>query len=467
MKSFCRILFLMMSVLGYAQVKQALDAVFRRVLDSPKFMAANISFYVTDENGNEIYNYNAQRGLSTASTQKIFTALAALDLLGKNFRYTTIASYDGVLSSGVLSGNLYLSSDGDPSLGSWRYKGYKPKDFLEQLYTALSNEGIDKIDGNIIIDDSYFDFQNVPGGWCWNDVGNYYGAGVWGVNWRENQYDIKIRGGERKGEATQVLDFSYQFEDINIVNDLVSGSKDSRDKSIIYTSPHSGTVFINGTIPAGKTSVISGATPNPPLQIGVEMKKFLSLKNIKVEGEVLTFSGLKIKHREAEVFSRSRHEFWQYHSPPLSDIVHWFLRKSVNLYGETLLKTLGKRIFNKNNTEESAARLRAYWTGKGIAPMMIAFEDGSGLSPQNYASAKAEVQALRWGKSQPWFETFYEALPTINGLKMKSGTIKGTKAYAGYSTSRSGKQYIFSIIVNNYNGGSINEELFKILNTLK
>ena len=50
---------------------------------------------------------------------------------------------------------------------------------------------------------------------------------------------------------------------------------------------------------------------------------------------------------------------------------------------------------------------------------MINFADGSGLSPQNYVSAKAEVQALLYAQKQPWFDTFYKALPTYNGMKMK------------------------------------------------
>jgi D-alanyl-D-alanine carboxypeptidase/D-alanyl-D-alanine-endopeptidase (penicillin-binding protein 4) len=46
---------------------------------------------------------------------------------------------------------------------------------------------------------------------------------------------------------------------------------------------------------------------------------------------------------------------------------------------------------------------------------MINFADGSGLSPQNYVSAKAEVQALLYAQKQPWFDTFIKLFQLITG----------------------------------------------------
>ncbi|MEP7319211.1 MAG: D-alanyl-D-alanine carboxypeptidase, partial [Panacibacter sp.] len=64
---------------------------------------------------------------------------------------------------------------------------------------------------------------------------------------------------------------------------------------------------------------------------------------------------------------------------------------------------------------------------------------------------------------------FYNALPLYNGMKMKSGTIGGAKAYAGYHTSKSGTEYTFAIIINNYDSdaGSIVPKMFKVLDELK
>lgn len=436
------------------------------LLSSPKMYAANLSFYVADEQGNFIYEYNGNKGLSTASTQKLFTAAAALETLGSNYRYTTTMAYDGNLKDGILEGNLYLKSNGDPTLGSWRYKGYQPEDFLNKVLEAIKKEGIKTINGNLIIDDSYFDFQTIPGGWAWNDLGNYYGAGVWGINWRENQFDIKIKGGKNIGDGTTIEGFSYPLLGVQWINETLSGSPQSGDQSYIYTSPHSLVATINGTLPAQKLSTVSGATPNPPMQLGAEIQNILTTNGIHILGTVKTTAQFKIDGLTPPTYPKT-HQFFEYQSPTLDQIIYWFLRKSVNLYGETLVRTISKVKYNDSNLARSVEHLKKFWSNKGIRSAMINFTDGSGLSPQNYASARAEVQALIWAKQQPWFPQFYDALPIYNGMKMKSGTIKSTKAYAGYHTSKSGQRYVFSIIVNNYEGDSINSELFNVLNTLK
>jgi len=156
-----------------------------------------------------------------------------------------------------------------------------------------------------------------------------------------------------------------------------------------------------------------------------------------------------------------------YESPYLDKIVYWFLRKSINLYGENLIKTLGKEKKGNSSFKSGIAYLKEFWKAKGINSNMINFADGSGLSPQNYVSAKAEVQALLYAKKQAWFDSYYDGFPTQdNGMKMKSGTMRDTKSFAGYHTSKEGKIYIYSIIINNY-PGSGSTELQKILNVLK
>ncbi|NAW50680.1 D-alanyl-D-alanine carboxypeptidase/D-alanyl-D-alanine-endopeptidase [Elizabethkingia argentiflava] len=429
------------------------------MLNSASMLAANLSFYVADENGDMVYEYQGNKGLSPASTQKIFTAIAALDKLGPSFRFTTQASYSGqILKEGKLKGNLYITSNGDPTLGSWRYEGYKPEDFKTKLLQALHEKGIKSIEGDLILDDSYFDMQTTPGGWPWNDIGNYYGAGVWGISWNENQFDIHMAGGR------SIKNFKYGPINLDWVNEVKA--EGNRDHSIIYTAPFSPVGLIYGKLPPGKASVISGALPNPPLVLGYEIKKWLSQKGILLNGNLLTYHSEQIKGHQL-VRTPKNHIFFEYHSPSLDKIIFWFLRKSVNLYGETLLKTFSKLQSEDASFDGGVQEMKRYWLGKGIPGAMLNFIDGSGLSPQNYVSAKAEVQALLYAKKQSWFNVFYTALPTYNGMKMKSGTIKSSKAYTGYHQSKTGKKYVFSMIVNNYAGGNINSLMFKVLDALK
>ena len=438
-------------------IAQKLDVATKNLLNSTPAYAANLSVYVADENGNFIYEHNGNRGLSSASTQKIFTAATALETLGKNYQYTTTASYSGDISGGNLSGNLYIHSNGDPTLGSWRYENYKPENFRQKFLEALKQKGISKISGDLIIDDSYFDFQTVPGGWPWNDLGNYYGAGVWSVNWRENQFDMSMNGKEMKG-------LNVDLPNVNWVNDLKTGG--NSDQSLIFTAPYSDVALINGTLPA-KAITVSGATPNPPLTLGTEIKKWLQDSGISFSGKVTSTSMQRI-NGEKILTAPKNTVIFEHKSPTLDKIVYWFMRKSVNLYGETFIKTLGKEKKNQGSFDAGISYLKEFWKEKGINPAMINFADGSGLSPQNYVSARAEVQALLWSRKQPWFNDFFEGFPTqANGMKMKSGTMKDTKSFAGYHTSKDGKKYVFAIIINNYQSSNLSDALYKVLNVLK
>ncbi|HAO06971.1 MAG TPA: D-alanyl-D-alanine carboxypeptidase/D-alanyl-D-alanine-endopeptidase [Chryseobacterium sp.] len=456
MKKTLAVLTLSTQIIFAQNITQKLDEATKNLMNSSGAISSNLSFYVSDENGNFIYEYQGNKGLSTASTQKIFTAGAALEILGKNYTYKTTSSYSGNISGGNLNGNLFISSTGDPTLGSWRYEAYKPEVFKQKLIDAIKKSGIKKISGDLVIDDSYFDHQTIPGGWPWNDLGNYYGAGVWGINWRENQFDININGNEFKS-------FSYPLEGVNWLNDLKVGG--SSDQSLIFTAPHSDVALINGTLPA-KTVTVSGAVPNPPLQLGAEVKQWLKDSGIDFSGKVVTNSQLEIEGKKA-LQAPKNNVILTYESPTLDKIIYWFLRKSINFYGETLIKTLGKEKKGDPSFKSGVAYLKEFWKSKGINPNMINFADGSGLSPQNYVAAKAEVQALLYARKQPWFESYYDGFPTHdNGMKMKSGTMSDTKSYAGYHTSKDGKKYVFSIIINNYEGSG-STELQKILNVLK
>ncbi|WHF51993.1 D-alanyl-D-alanine carboxypeptidase/D-alanyl-D-alanine-endopeptidase [Chryseobacterium gotjawalense] len=438
-------------------VAHNLDAATRKLLASASAYSSIVSMYVADEGGNLVYEKNGNAGLSSASTQKIFTAAAALETLGKDFQFVTRAYYSGTLSSGFLAGDLFVTSTGDPTLGSWRYDGYKPENFKQKLIQSLRGKGISKISGNLIIDDSYFDFLTTPGGWPWNDLGNYYGAGVWGINWRENQFDMQMLGGEIKK-------LNVDLPNVKWVNDIETNG--NSDQCLIYTAPHSEVAYINGVLPV-KGITVSGATPNPPLTLGQEIKNWLKESGIEFNGKVTSTSQQRIDGEKTAAVP-ANNLLLEYKSPTLDQIIFWFMRKSINFYGETLIKTLGKEKNNEGSFDAGISYLKDFWKSKGINPAMINFADGSGLSPQNYVSAKAEVQSLLYSKKQPWFNEFYDGFPTQgNGMKLKSGTMKDTKSFAGYHTSKNGKKYVFAIIINNYQGGNVGDALLQVLNVLK
>jgi len=155
-------------------------------------------------------------------------------------------------------------------------------------------------------------------------------------------------------------------------------------------------------------------------------------------------------------------------SPALDSIVYWFMKKSINLYGEALVKTMAYRA-GSGNTQKGVEGVKAFWSQRGIDPTEINIADGSGLSPQDRVTTKAQVTVLRYARRQPWFAAYYAAFPEYNGMKMKSGTINGVKGYCGYQQSPDGHTYIFSFLVNNYNGSSARliAKMYAVLDELK
>jgi D-alanyl-D-alanine carboxypeptidase/D-alanyl-D-alanine-endopeptidase (penicillin-binding protein 4) len=79
------------------------------------------------------------------------------------------------------------------------------------------------------------------------------------------------------------------------------------------------------------------------------------------------------------------------------------------------------------------------------------------------------VEILKYAKTKDWFPYFYNSLPEYNGMSMKSGTIRGVKGFCGYHKAKNGNEYIFSFLVNNYNGSSSSlvNKIYKVLDNLK
>ena len=123
------------------------------------------------------------------------------------------------------------------------------------------------------------------------------------------------------------------------------------------------------------------------------------------------------------------------------------------------------RIFTTQNVTID----KDFWKQKGIDENELNISDGSGLSPQNRITTHAQVEILKYAKSKAWFLSFYNSLPEYNGMKIKSGTIKDVKGYCGYHKAKDGKEYIFSFLVNNYNGpsSSLVNKMYKVLDVLK
>ncbi|OQP43082.1 D-alanyl-D-alanine carboxypeptidase/D-alanyl-D-alanine-endopeptidase [Niastella yeongjuensis] len=427
-----------------------------------------ISLYVTDATtGKPVYEHNAQLGLAAASTQKLFTSAASFELLGSTYRYKTVLGYDGTIENGVLNGNLHVNGNGDPTLGSWRWKDTKEEVVCRKIAQALQQNNITTIKGSVLLNDSAFSMQPIPGGWIWDDIGNYYGAGCWAINWRENQFDLQLQPGLNEGDPARIVKTIPQLQGAVLNNQITTGKKGSGDNGYIYLAPYSTSGFTEGTVPGGNEPfVISGAFPNAPLQFYHALLALFTKQNISVTGSYKTYAQSRLNKESWPVMQQ---ELITLLSPAIDSINYWFLRKSINLYGEVLIKTMAREKKGLGSTEDGVELVRTFWSEHGIDKSAVHMIDGSGLSPQNRVTTHAEVKVLEYAKTRSWYPAFYDALPEYNGMKMKSGSIGGARAFAGYHTANDGKQYVFSIIVNNYDGSPVEivKKMYTVLNVLK
>lgn len=462
------LLFLYFSFTAASQnVVQKINAAVNNFLKDEQLKHAIVSLYVTDENGNKVYALNEEYGLAPASTQKIFTSVAALSLLGKEFTYKTEIGYTGNVNQDNLNGNLIIKSYGDPTLGSWRYKNTQPGAVLNLIIKALQNAGIQNIHGNVILDDAAFSYQPMPGGYTWEDMGNYYGSGSWAINWRENQYDLILKPGKDIGDTSTVIKIAPALSATEFNNFITTAEANSGDNTILYLPPYGTSAFAEGTIPKGvKDFTVSGAMPYAADQFKTELDSALQKNKIAVKEGIITGSSFQKKHEAVPLIQMP---VATYTSPALDSIVYWFMQKSINLYGECLLKTIAYKQHNLGSTDLGIADLKKFWQQNGIDSSTLNIADGSGLSPQNRVTTHSLVQALLYAQKQSWFSSFYNALPVYNNMKLKSGSISSVRGFAGYYTASGGKKYVLAIIVNNYDAskGNVTPKIFKVLDTLK
>ncbi len=418
------------------------------------------SLYVMDaKSGKVLFQKNASIGLAPASTQKVITSVTAYELLGKDFRFRTRVGYIPATDTSGLPGSIWIQGSGDPTLGSWRWKETGEEVVASRITQAIRTIGIQTYSG-MDIDPSSWSSETVPDGWIWQDVGNYYGAFSGPLNWRENQYDLFLGSGKEKGSAVQVVGTIPKLYGYRFTSEATAAAKGTGDNAYIYLPVGSEVINVRGTIPVEEARfTISGAMPSGKQQFLQTLADSLSRYGIS-KGTINRspqpdWNALKIIHTET--------------SPPLDSIIFWFNRRSINLYGESLIKALARVKGKNGETGNGIAELKQFWKAKGIHEAELNIVDGSGLSPLNRVTTKAQVTTLYYARKQSWFPGFYLALPEFNGMKMKSGTIRGAKGFVGYHTSSGGREYIFAFLVNNYDGSSSSlvQKMYTVLNLLK
>jgi serine-type D-Ala-D-Ala carboxypeptidase/endopeptidase (penicillin-binding protein 4) len=445
---------------------QNIEKAFNNLINDEQAKHALVSLCVLDANtGKTLYAKNEQIGLATASTLKNITAATAFSILGKDFQFQTTLAYTGTITTdGTLKGNLMIIGSGDPTLGSWRYQN-KENTVLTQWIAAIKAAGIKKIEGSVIGDDRIFGTQTTPEGWIWQDIGNYYGAGTSGLAWRENQFDIHLRPGSSIADEVKIVKTVPATPYVQMVNELKTGASGTGDRSYAFLPPYSNVAYLRGSwgIGIAKTG-ISVALPDPAFDCAYRLQDTLKRLGISTGLQATTARLMTLNN---QVIPSVTQKISTISSPSLSEMTYWFLKKSINLYGESLLKTIAIKAGKAGTTSKGAETEINFWADKGIDRTALNIVDGSGLSPGDRITTSAIATILFQIQKENWFPDYYKALPEYNGMKIKSGTINDVSAFAGYHTDVNGNKYVVVININNYSGNSINKKLFKVLDELK
>jgi len=447
-------------VVSYSQtVIQRLQKAFAAFEKDEQLKHAISSLYVIDaKTGQAVFNKNSQIGLAPASTQKIITSVTAFELLGKEYRYKTYFFSDR-------GGLFVLENNGDPTFGSWRYQSTADtaifSSILESFKSKFGNNNVKN--WNIISQNKQKDL--VPDGWIYQDIGNYYGAASRTLSWRENQLDIVFRPGINEGDDAEI-DTLVTANWKRYWNYCKTGKKGSGDNAYVYFIPGERKSAIEGTVPSGvKTFTISASDYQPALTFILSFVDYAEKRSLYGgDGDITEYP---ISNPYAK--SAMKDTLYTHHSPSLDSIIYWFNKKSINLYGEALVKTFAYERQGFGSTDSGVAIVRKFWKEKGLDEDELNIYDGSGLSPLNRVTTHAQVEILKYAKTKDWFPFFLKSLPEYNGMTMKSGTISDVKGFCGYHKAKDGKEYIFSFLVNNYSGKSsqLVSKMYKVLDELK
>ena len=151
-RMFCSLLLFIALMPIPVAAEDQLPAPVQRILDIRKVPHDSLSIHVRDaDSGETVLSWHDDVPRNPASTMKLLTTLVALDTLGPTYRWTTEVHALGELDAGHLTGDLLIKGHGDPFLVTER---------VWQMLRLVRQAGVHSIDGNLLIDDSYFEVDD-------------------------------------------------------------------------------------------------------------------------------------------------------------------------------------------------------------------------------------------------------------------------------------------------------------------
>ena len=408
-------------------------------------------FVLSLKDGRIVCARDGRQLFNPASIQKTITSIVALDLLGADYRFkTSVFAANQIEPDGSLNGDLTIYGTGAPDFDG---------EALDNLISQLQAKGLKRVAGNVVGDDSYFEGINIGDGWTWNDLQWHYGAESSALSFKENQAAVYMDTDGKPKTSNDLLEIRGEIKPTQSGQTEAFGVQRGLDNNQTY-------VWGNGKKAYGRLSV-----HNPALLTAKTLKESLEKKGITVDGEFKSIGW----QTEYKLEPANAVELAAVTSKPLGELVQRLNKNSVNLYGELLLRTIGKK-FGDTAPDESreiqelrgddsagASVIKKWLREKNVAVEDIQIHDGSGLSRLDFVTPEAFARALVYAAKSNFGQVFAASLPiagtdgTLGGrlwnvkgkIMAKTGTITFVNSLAGFAQATDSEVYAFSIIANN------------------
>jgi D-alanyl-D-alanine carboxypeptidase/D-alanyl-D-alanine-endopeptidase (penicillin-binding protein 4) len=482
---------------------------------------------VTTLDGKPLCTLNDGQLFRPASNNKLFTAAAALALMGPDKRFTTSVLAEGELAGGALKGNLKLVGGGDANFGSHETPYVEPVKpavpappepatmaDVEELANQIVAKGVKTITGDIVGDDTFFAWEPYPVGWGIDDLEPGYGAPVSALTIHDSEIEMDVMPGAKAGDAaivTALPDVPY-YVMTGTTTTIAKGGEKQRSRIHFDRPVGSRQIAVSGEVVAEAPTAKSDLAIHDPAEYAaLALKGALERRGVKVNGAAVTehatayTSVPRIDDAQAlaavkGVLARTSSDtsnpclhststvspaLATHQSPTLAEDVVFTMKDSQNLHAEVLMRNLGVAIGCDYRSSGGLAIVKAYAVQAGIAPNDLVLYDGSGLSGHDLVTPRSLTQLLVYATKQKWGETFKASLPvggvdgtlsnrflppsTLTGKVLaKTGTLGESRDLSGYLTAASGQTVVFSVLVDNHlpSGGADRVAMDKIVEAI-
>jgi D-alanyl-D-alanine carboxypeptidase/D-alanyl-D-alanine-endopeptidase (penicillin-binding protein 4) len=446
---------------------------------SPAARAAFWGVEVVDlASGKTLAEHNAERFFIPASNTKLFTTALALTRLGGDFTFQTrVLAGAPPDAQGRIAGDLRLAGGGDPNLSPrpipYRQGAYtgNPLAAIEDLADQIAARGVQRIQGGVVGDDTWYVWEPYGPGWSLDDPQYEYGAPVSALSINDNVQTLNVQPGARAGEVAAL--FPNPALEYYTLENRVRTAPGLPRRIHFERAATSRVAQLWGTIPLeDRGEDLSMGIADPAEFAAMALKQALEERGITVAGQAVArhlyadeIADLTQGAPPAEV--ENGIELARRVSAPLLEDLRVTAKVSQNLHAEMALRAVGRARRNVGSREAGLAELKAFLGEIGIAPEQVSINDGSGLSRMNLVTPAAVVELLRHMYESPVRDQWISILPvgaqdgTLNTrfantplagrIHAKTGSVAHVSALSGYIERPDG-WVAFSIFVNNFSG---------------